>query len=91
MKYVHVIPPEGWSGERHEEQFPDEMAEYEIYILVGMRSIRYGVLKKGDEVKRYLDHPGTVVTFGTVENKKFTPTKEINKDDIKEAMKEVVQ
>lgn len=90
-KYVHVIPPEGWKGERHQEEFPDNTRTYEIYVLLALRAKRYGALKKGDEVMGYLDHPGTVVTFGKIEKGEFKPTEEIDKADVLKALAEEVQ
>ena len=91
MKIVHVVPPPGSGGQRHEERFPDEMEETEIHILLGMRAKKYGLLKtgNGDETCFYLDHPGTVVAFGEVKNKIFTETGRVDAKDIKKLCPEI--
>lgn len=85
MPIVHIIPPAGSDGDRHEEQFPDEASDEQI--LAGLTEPRpvgdrlappvqegYGRLS-GDRL--YLDHPGTVVAVGVVEKKKFVEVRRL--------------
>lgn len=74
MQIVHVIPPAGAGGDRHEEHFPDAATAGEVIAAltrpraVGDRVMPplqegYGRLADGG---LYLDHPGTVVAAGDV-------------------------
>lgn len=88
-KIVHVIPPAGSGGDRHQEEFQDNTSEAEIWMLIGVRARKYGLLKIGEQSMFYLDHPRTVVTYGVIEKGQFKATDEIDKQKIKDTLLEV--
>lgn len=81
MLVVHVIPPPGQKGDRHEERFPAGTPREKVLELLTRdrpapdgRGVLpplqdgYGRLADG---RAYLDHPGTRVVVGTAEGKVF--------------------
>lgn len=94
MIIVHVIPPPGTSGHRHEEHFPDEMSDHEILIRVEERSARYGFLITGTRPNgspsfvSYFDHPGTIIAVGDVVKKEFVEVRRIKGPGTPEAAAE---
>jgi len=84
MILVHVIPPAGHDGDRHEVHFPDGTSDEDIFLALrvcgGPRPTDpplqdgFGRLKGGE---KYLDNPGTVVAVGRAANREFVETRRL--------------
>jgi hypothetical protein len=85
---VHVIPPEGSGGHRHQETFPDDFTDAQVIAgLTEERTLEkkppiqdgYGRMKvPGNPAGvKYLDHPATIVAVGHIEGKAFIEDRRI--------------
>lgn len=87
MILVHVIPPEGWTGHRHEVRFPDGTKDQQILDELTkphpgregdtLPPVQQGFGRLREESKAkgpgiaYLDHAQTVVAIGRNEKGEF--------------------